>query len=179
LLGADVQLIAANVDESLLQGFDCVNVQTVSELGQALVSKLGSYDILIMAAAVADYRPAQPTEAKLKRSEIGEKVQLELVANPDLLALAIAGLNERGSRTVVVGFAAEASSDLESLGLKKLESKGCDYIVANNISSGMVFGKDETEVVLISKDSAQPIRGTKQSVATAVLSQIASSMGES
>ena len=179
LLGADVQLIAANVDKSLLQGFDCVNVQTASELGQALVSKLGSYDILIMAAAVADYRPAQATEAKLKRSEIGEKVQLELVANPDLLALAIAGLNERGSRTVVVGFAAEASSDLESLGLKKLESKGCDYIVANNISSGMVFGKDETEVVLISKDSAQPFRGTKQSVATAVLSQIASNMGES
>jgi phosphopantothenoylcysteine decarboxylase/phosphopantothenate--cysteine ligase len=179
LLGADVQLIAANLDGTMTQGLDCVNVKTALELGQALDAEEGNYDLLIMAAAVADYRPANATDAKLKRSEIGEGIELELVANPDLLANTVRALNQKGSKAVVVGFAAEASSDIETLGRKKLESKGCDYIVANDISAGRVFGKDETEIVLISKGSTQTIAGTKQTVATAVLSQVASNMGES
>ena len=178
LLGANVQLIAANLDDTMTQGLDCVNVQTALELGRALDAEDGNYDLLIMAAAVADYRPANATDAKLKRSEIGESLGLELVANPDFLANTVRALNQKGSKAVVVGFAAEASSDIETLGRKKLESKGCDYIVANDISAGRVFGKDETEIVLLSMGSTQKIAGTKQAVATAVLSQVASNMGE-
>jgi phosphopantothenoylcysteine decarboxylase/phosphopantothenate--cysteine ligase len=166
-------------DDTMTQGLDCVNVQTALELGRALDAEDGNYDLLIMAAAVADYRPAEAVDAKLKRSEIGERLGLELVANPDLLANTVSALNQEGSKAIVVGFAAEASSDIETLGRKKLESKGCDYIVANDISAGRVFGKDETEIVLISKGSTRTIAGTKQAVATAVLSQVASNIGES
>ena len=179
LLGAEVELIAANIDESMTKGVDCVNVQTAAQLDQVLSAKLGSYDILIMAAAVADFRPVESSEGKLKRSEVGESLELQLIANPDLLAQTVSSLNEEGSRAVVVGFAAEASTELEELGRRKLDSKGCHYIVANNISSSMVFGKDETEVVLVSKDSVTKLSGSKQDVAAAVLSQIASNMVES
>jgi phosphopantothenoylcysteine decarboxylase/phosphopantothenate--cysteine ligase len=179
LLGAEVELIAANIDESMTKGVDCANVQTAAQLGQVLSAKLGSYDILVMAAAVADFRPVESSEAKLKRSEVGERLELQLIANPDLLAQTVSALNEVGSRAVVVGFAAEASAELEELGRRKLDSKGCHYIVANNISSSMVFGNDDTEVVLVSKDSVTKLSGSKQEVATAVLTQIASNIGES
>jgi phosphopantothenoylcysteine decarboxylase/phosphopantothenate--cysteine ligase len=178
-LGAEVVLIAANIDEAMTAGLDCVKVQTAMQLGEALVAQRGEYDILVMAAAVADFRPATATETKLKRSEVGDKLDLELVANPDLLAQTVSSLNQEGSTAIVIGFAAEASDDLENLGRKKLDSKGCNYIVANNISNGKVFGKDETEVVLVSKGSTEKFEGTKQAVATAVLSQIASNMGKS
>ena len=178
-LGAEVRVIAANIDESMTVGLDCMKVQTASELGQALEGKQGSYDILIMAAAVADFRPAESTDLKLKRSEIGDKLELRLVANPDLLAHTVSALGAHRVKTIVVGFAAEASGELESLGRKKLESKDCDYIVANNISNQMVFGKDDTEVVLVSKSGSEAISGNKQAVAAAVLSRIASNMGES
>ena len=178
-LGAEVRVIAANIDESMTVGLDCMKVQTASELGQALEGKQGSYDILIMAAAVADFRPAESTDLKLKRSEIGDKLELQLVANPDLLAHTVSALGAHRVKTIVVGFAAEASGELESLGRKKLESKDCDYIVANNISNQMVFGKDDTEVVLVSRSGSEAISGTKQAVAAAVLSRIASNMGES
>ena len=178
-LGAEVVLIAANIDEAMTAGLDCVYVQTAMQLGEALVAQRGEYDILVMAAAVADFRPATATETKLKRSEVGDKLDLELVANPDLLAQTVSSLNQEGSKAIVIGFAAEASDDLENLGRKKLDSKGCNYIVANNISNGKVFGKDETEVVLVSKGSTEKFEGTKQAVATAVLSQIASNMGKS
>lgn len=178
-LGAEVLLIAANIDEAMTAGLDCVNVQTAMQLGESLTKQQGDFDILVMAAAVADFKPQASTDAKLKRSEVGETLALELVANPDVLAQAISSLKHESSKAIVIGFAAEASDELEELGRMKLESKGCDYIVANNISHGKVFGKDETEVVLVSKSFTEKFAGTKQAVATAVLSRIASIMGES
>ena len=178
-LGAEVQVIAANVDQSMTVGLDCVKVQTASELGQALKAKKGSYDVLIMAAAVADFSPAEPTGSKLKRSEIGDKMELQLVANPDLLAQTVSALGVHRQNTIVVGFAAEASGELESLAREKLESKNCDYIVANDVSNNMVFGKDDTEVLLVSQSGSEKISGSKQAVAATVLSRIASNMGES
>lgn len=178
-LGASVELIAANVDDSLTVGLDVVKVQTANQLGRAILEKQGTYDILVMAAAVADYRPVESTETKIKRSELGGEIELKLVANPDLLAETLSSLGQSRQKTIVVGFAAEASSELERLALKKLESKGCDYIVANNISNGAVFGKDDTEVVLVSRSQTLHVSGDKQHVASTVLSRIASNMGES
>jgi phosphopantothenoylcysteine decarboxylase/phosphopantothenate--cysteine ligase len=178
-LGAEVQVIGANVDESMTVGLDCVKVQTASELGQALKAKQGSYDVLIMSAAVADFSPAEPTGSKLKRSEIGDKMELQLVANPDLLAQTVSALGVHRQNTIVVGFAAEASGELESLAREKLESKNCDYIVANDVSNDMVFGKDDTEVLLVSQSGSERISGSKQAVAATVLSRIASNAGES
>ena len=178
-LGAEVVLIAANIDETMTRGLDCIDVQSTMQLDDALAAQQGAYDILVMAAAVADFRPATYTDVKLKRSEVGDKLDLELVANPDLLAQTVSALRKEGSKAIVIGFAAEASDDLENLGRKKLASKGCDFIVANNISSGKVFGKEETEIVLVSKDSTERITGSKLAVATIVLSRAATIMGES
>jgi phosphopantothenoylcysteine decarboxylase / phosphopantothenate---cysteine ligase len=178
LLGAQVELIAANIDDSMTIGLNCLNVQTASQLGEALLAKQGTFDILVMAAAVSDYRPVESTVGKMKRSELGDKIDLQLVANPDLLAQTVRSMGKNRRETIIVGFAGEASDELESIGRKKLELKGCDYVVANNISNGMVFGKDDTEVVLISSVEALKISGSKQHVAATVLSRIASNMAE-
>ena len=179
LLGADVELIAANIDDSLTSGLKTTRVSSALELSRALAEKSGSYDMLVMAAAVADYKPIESTAAKLKRSEIGDQLNLSLVANPDILVETIDALKAQASNALVIGFAAEASDDLESLAKVKLASKGCDYLVANDISEGKVFGKDSTEVVLVGIAGSHRFQGSKQSVAKDVLSLIASNMGES
>jgi phosphopantothenoylcysteine decarboxylase/phosphopantothenate--cysteine ligase len=176
LLGADVELIAANIDDSLTSGLKTINVGSALELSQALEAKFGSYDILVMAAAVADYKPIKSTATKLKRSELGEELNLSLVANPDILAETVKRLESSATKAVVVGFAAEASDDLESLAKIKLTAKGCDYLIANDISDGKVFGKDHTELVLVSQSGSKSFQGSKQSVAKDVLSLIASNM---
>ena len=176
LLGADVELIAANIDDSLTSGLTAINVGSALELSQALEAKFGSYDILVMAAAVADYKPVESTSTKLKRSELGEELNLSLVANPDILAETVKRLRSSASKAVVVGFAAEASDDLESLAEIKLAAKGCDYLIANDISEGKVFGKDHTELVMVSRTGSNSFQGSKQSVAKDVLSLIASNM---
>ena len=176
LLGADVELIAANIDDSLTSGLTAINVGSALELSQALEAKFGSYDILVMAAAVADYKPVESTSTKLKRSELGEELNLSLVANPDILAETVKRLRSSASKAVVVGFAAEASDDLESLAKIKLTAKGCDYLIANDISDGKVFGKDHTDLVLVSQSGSSKFQGSKQSVAKDVLSLIASNM---
>ena len=176
LLGADVELIAANLDDSLTSGLETTSVSTALELSTALAEKSGSYDLLLMAAAVADYRPTESTSSKLKRSEVGEQLNLSLVANPDILVETVKALKSANSKAVVVGFAAEASDELESLAKVKLSVKGCDYLVANDISDGKVFGKDNTEIVLVDKSGSTRFQGSKQSVAKDVLSLIASTM---
>jgi phosphopantothenoylcysteine decarboxylase/phosphopantothenate--cysteine ligase len=176
LLGADVELIAANIDDSLTSGLKTINVGSALELSQALEAKFGSYDILVMAAAVADYKPIESTSTKLKRSELGQELNLSLVANPDILAETVKRLISSATKAVVVGFAAEASNDLESLARLKLTAKGCDYLIANDISDGKVFGKDHTELVLVSQSGSSSFQGSKQSVGKDVLSLIASNM---
>jgi phosphopantothenoylcysteine decarboxylase/phosphopantothenate--cysteine ligase len=176
LLGADVELIAANIDDSLTSGLTAINVSSALELSQALEAKFGNYDILVMAAAVADYKPIESTSKKLKRSELGEELNLSLVANPDILAATVKRLKSSASKTVIIGFAAEASDDLESLAKIKLAAKGCDYLIANDISEGKVFGKDHTELVMVSRTGSNSFQGSKQSVAKDVLSLIASNM---
>ena len=179
LMGAEVELIAANIDDSLASGLKVTPVGTALELSQALAALSGKYDLLVMAAAVADFRPSEPTVSKLKRSELGDRLDVALVANPDILTETVATLKKADSKAIVLGFAAEASDDLETLAKAKLSAKGCDYLAANNISEGKVFGKDHTELLLVSKSGSQRYKGSKQSVAKDVLSLIASNMGES
>jgi phosphopantothenoylcysteine decarboxylase/phosphopantothenate--cysteine ligase len=176
LMGASVQLLAANLDPVMVAGIDTTHVQTTAQLKNAIDQMSDKYDLLIMAAAVADYSPVQSLTEKMKRSELGERLNIELIANPDLLAGVVNDLKARGAARVTVGFAAESSSELEALARKKLLSKQCDYIVANDISNGAVFGQDDTSVLLISEGKAQSFSGSKQEVATAVLSEIATKM---
>ena len=179
LMGAEVELIAANIDHQLTSGLKTTDVTTALELSQALAAQSGNYDLLVMAAAVADYKPSDATTSKLKRSELGEKLDVSLVATSDILTETVTALKKAASKAVVVGFAAEASEDLEPLAKSKLSAKGCDYVLANDISDGKVFGKDETELLLVSKSATQRFKGSKQAVATDILSLIASNIGES
>lgn len=179
LMGAEVELIAANIDHQLTSGLKTTDVTTALELSQALAAQSGNYDLLVMAAAVADYKPSDTTTSKLRRSELGEKLDVSLVATSDILTETVTALKKAASKAVVVGFAAEASEDLEPLAKSKLSAKGCDYVLANDISDGKVFGKDETELVLVSKSATQRFKGSKQAVATDILSLIASNIGES
>ena len=177
-MGADVRVIAANTGDSDSSNFMQEAVSTTEELAERISSQIGTFDLLIMAAAVADYRPEHPFSGKLKRSELGSNIQLDLVANPDVLAGVVTRLKSSGSKAIVVGFAAEDSGDLVNLGLSKLNAKGCDFVFVNDISNGQVFGSDENTGVLVHDLGSNVISGTKIEVAQAVLGIVASKVVE-
>jgi phosphopantothenoylcysteine decarboxylase/phosphopantothenate--cysteine ligase len=173
-MGASVKVIAANVDQSLLQGINHLNVVSASDLDTSLNDAIGSFDLLVMAAAVADFSPSKVSDVKIKRVVAGEKIDISLTANPDI----VAGLAERsrstGSGAVILAFAAESGDDLEGLAKKKLQSKKCDFVVANSISSGEVFGSDQNSVLLVSDGESARFSGSKLEVARAVLDIVSS-----
>ncbi len=169
--GANVTLIAANI-EALPSGIDVVRVQTALELKAATEAAVRTADALVMTAAVADFRPKYASEKKLKRSELGDELSIELVANPDILA----GISKPG--LMKVGFAAETSADLAPLALSKLADKGCQILVANDVTDGQVFGSNENSVLIVT-DSGSRVEaaGTKHDVADALIDIIASRLG--
>lgn len=173
-LGAEVLVIAANIEQESLLGFDVVHVRTASELREALMKQSQEIDLLIMAAAVADFSHQHPSSEKIKRSEVGDNLTLNLTANPDVLKEFVEANKANSKKALTVGFAAEVGGDLAKLGKAKLESKGCDFMVANDVSNGAVFGSPDNSVLLISRDSTSTHQGSKASVASAVLTEVAS-----
>ncbi len=169
--GANVTLVAANI-EALPSGIDVVRVQTALELKAATEAAVRTADALVMTAAVADFRPKYASEKKLKRSELGDELSIELVANPDILA----GISKPG--LMKVGFAAETSADLAPLALSKLADKGCQILVANDVTDGQVFGSNENSVLIVTDSgSLVEVAGTKRDVADALIDIIASRLG--
>jgi phosphopantothenoylcysteine decarboxylase/phosphopantothenate--cysteine ligase len=130
-----------------------------------------------MAAAVADYRVATESTTKLKKSDLGESVTIELVANPDILAGASKTVADLQLKTVVVGFAAETvekQTDLIELALKKINTKGCDLLVANNVNGGAVFGAEQNTVFIVDRTGqVAESTGSKTIVANAILDALA------
>ena len=169
--GAEVTLISANI-ENLPPSLDVVRVETARELETALSSAVQNADVLVMAAAVADYRVANQSEVKLKKSIVGESASLELIANPDILK----GIKAQG--LFKVGFAAEAGGDLVEYAKGKLESKGCDLIVANDVSNGAVFGRDTNSVTIVEAAGvAGSFSGAKSEIASRIIDMIAVRLG--
>ncbi|MEO8706708.1 MAG: bifunctional phosphopantothenoylcysteine decarboxylase/phosphopantothenate--cysteine ligase CoaBC [Kofleriaceae bacterium] len=169
--GAEVTLILGPSAQPLPVGVTMIHVETATQLEAALASV--SADAIIMAAAVADYRVARPAAQKLKRSELGAKTALELVANPDLLA----GLGKRRGKArtpLLVGFAAE-TQDVVANARKKLVTKGCDLVVANDVSEpGAGFAVDTNRVTLVDASNVTEVQpGTKAVVAHRILDRIA------
>lgn len=177
-MGAEVHIIAVNIAEELLGGFQYTAVQTTLELQAELTNRLDWFDVLVMAAAVSDFTPDKTLTTKLKRADIGQTLEVSLHSNPDLLKAVVEHLKSSGRTATTVGFAAEASSDLEKLARQKLDSKDCDYIVANDISGGAVFGSDQTSIILVSKNQATSFAGSKLDVAKQVLGVLASKLGK-
>jgi phosphopantothenoylcysteine decarboxylase/phosphopantothenate--cysteine ligase len=127
-----------------------VDVETALDMREAVLREQATAAIVVMAAAVGDFRPARVSERKIKKDEFAEGagLTLELVANPDILAEIS---RERGAR-IVVGFAAE-SHDLLEAARRKLARKGCDLLVANDISrSDSGFETDANAVTLVTPD---------------------------
>ena len=173
-MGASVNVIAANVDDSLLAGLDYVSVISASDLDKKLTDAVGSFDLLIMAAAVADYSPVNVSGEKIKRATTGDTLEISLRVNPDIVAAVAAKAKAISQDVVIVAFAAESGSDLEALANRKLKTKVCDFIVANSISSGEVFGSDQNAVILVSESESLSFAGSKAEVATAVLENVSS-----
>lgn len=173
--GADVVLIAAHLEVDPPEGVELIEVQTALELQEAVEEAARSADVVVMTAAVADYRPAETREAKIKKSDHGDTLTLELVANPDILA----GLSaHKRDDQVVVGFAAETEPDpqaLIELGRTKLAAKGSDFLVLNQVGWSQGFATESNEVVVLRKggDIVMEASGSKLSVADRILDVIA------
>jgi phosphopantothenoylcysteine decarboxylase/phosphopantothenate--cysteine ligase len=173
-MGASVRVIAANVDDSLMLGLEHVKVVSAIELEKSVNESLGTFDLLVMAAAVADFSPTLVANEKIKRTVDGENIEISLKANPDIVAAVASNLRGSGSDAVIVAFAAESGKDLEALAKTKLQSKKCDFVVANSISSGELFNSDQNSVVLVSQETSASFTGSKIEVARAVLEIVSS-----
>jgi phosphopantothenoylcysteine decarboxylase/phosphopantothenate--cysteine ligase len=168
--GAEVTLVAANVELADPAGVKVVRVETTEELRDAVVSAAGSADAVVMAAAPADFRPVAATDTKIKKSGDGSAPTLELTQTPDILAELSHDRLRPGQ--VVVGFAAETGDDTGSvleLGLAKLARKGCDLLVVNDVRGGAVFGADDNQAVILGADGSSVDAPTGPKVALAHL----------
>ncbi len=171
--GADVTVVAANVALPLGEGIERLDVETGSEYEAAVLASAAGADVAIMAAAVADFRPAAPSEAKLKKSGDGGRT-LELVQTTDVLAALVAA---RVPGQTVVGFAAEtgdaAASALEH-GADKARRKGADLLCVNKVGANEGFGDRPNSVTMLDASGAEVARaeGSKLAVAHAILDAI-------
>jgi phosphopantothenoylcysteine decarboxylase/phosphopantothenate--cysteine ligase len=168
--GADVTLLAANVTIPAPAGVDEVTVETTAELDAAVRERFPGADVLIMAAAPADFRPADPAAAKLAREE-HERLTLEFEPTDDIVAGVAAA---RRADQTVVGFAAEHGEGAVERGRAKLARKGLDAVVVNDISrTDIGFDSGDNEVTIVSADGEWEVgRRPKAEVAAAVLDEV-------
>lgn len=187
-LGARVHLIAAHVDVPLPEGLDQVTrVSSALEMQEATLSALAGADALIMAAAVADFRPADYTEAKIKKTEDpGEDPVIRLVRNPDILkeAVDLRRSSPDSAPRLIVGFAAEtgdAGATPLEYGQAKLARKGCDLLAVNTVGANLGFGADSNTLTVLSREGGEPLvaSGSKYDVALALLRHIAQQLNKS
>jgi phosphopantothenoylcysteine decarboxylase/phosphopantothenate--cysteine ligase len=170
--GAAVTIIAGPSAESTPYGVRRIDVITGLEMLDAVLRELPLMDVLVMAAAVADYRPAQVSAQKIKKAA-GDSMTLELVRNPDILkeVAAVRAKDSALENLIVVGFAAETQNLVEN-GQKKLIEKNLDLVVANAVPES--FAGDESQATFIYRD--QPLKPfalqPKSEVADAVWSVV-------
>lgn len=150
--GHRVLLISGPTHLDVPDGADFLPVESAADMHQAVRNHIGRMDIAVFAAAVADYAPASVAPEKIKKS--GETMVLELVRTPDILGSARGDFGFGGT---LVGFAAE-TENLESHARRKLVTKSCDLIVANDVSRpGIGFDSDHNEVLLVFPEGSRPL----------------------
>lgn len=181
-LGARVHLIGANLEVRPPSDLDKLTLVTSAEqMRRAVFDALSESDMVIMAAAVADFRPADYTDSKIKKTDdpLADPV-IRLVRNPDILREIVLHRqnNPEGGPRTIVGFAAETGDDTATpleYGQAKLTRKGCDYLAVNTVSPTLGFGADNNTVTLLPKDGGEHLvaQGTKEDVARALLLHIA------
>lgn len=173
--GAHVTLVAANVHLAVPPGIEVVPVETAAQLGEALTAHARHADVVVMAAAVADFRPAAIATTKIKKSTGAPAPVIELVENPDILA-GLAAARRAGQ--VIVGFAAETGDEGASVlehGRAKAARKGADLMAINDVSAGRGFGTADNTVVVVDQAGVvvAEASGSKRTVADALLDAVA------
>ncbi len=179
--GADVVLLAANIEESVLtdvsalENVQIVTVTTANELKVVADREAGTADVVVMAAAVSDYRVAEVRATKMRKEDVGgEHLTLELIENPDILA----GLaRDRRPGQVIVGFAAETADDQQSLielGRQKLARKGVDLLAVNAVgwSEGFETAENTLYILAAGGELISTVAGTKAETAEGLLDSI-------
>jgi len=174
--GARVTLVSANSELPAPAGADVVRVGTAVQLREAVLKAAADADAVVMAAAVADFRPARYAPGKIKKRDGQEPEPVALVRNPDVLAEISAERARPGQ--VVVGFAAETDDVLVN-GRAKLARKGCDLLVVNEVGEHKTFGSEENEAVVLAADGAEtPVPyGPKEVLADTVWDLVAARFG--
>jgi len=168
--GAEVTLVSANAALPDPAGVKVVRVVSAEDLRAAVLEAAAGADAVVMAAAVADFRPAVRETSKIKKSDAAPE-PVALVANPDVLAELSAS---RPEGQVVVGFAAE-TDDVLANGRAKLARKGCDLLVVNEVGDGLAFEVEDNAAVVLGADGSETEipRGSKDAVAHAVWDLVA------
>jgi phosphopantothenoylcysteine decarboxylase/phosphopantothenate--cysteine ligase len=180
--GARVTLVAANVELPAPAGVELVPVATAEQLREATMAAAKDADVVVMAAAVADFRPARPVPAKIKKTDASPE-PIELAGTADVLSeLVRARTAGQLGTSVIVGFAAEtgdSESEVLGHGRAKLARKGCDLLVVNEVSERKAFGRPDNAAVILSPTAA-PIEvplGPKTVLAAAVCDAVVSLLG--
>lgn len=170
--GADVTLVSGPTALTAPDGVTRIDVESAGEMLDASLGTLPT-DIAICTAAVADWRIDRIHENKMKKSS--DLPSLSLVENPDILKQIAAHPNRPD---LVIGFAAETES-LESYAKEKLLHKGCDWIIANDVSDNKAFARDDNEIILITRESSESLeRMSKQAIASEIVARILSHFDE-
>lgn len=170
LRGAEVTLIAANTALVDPAGVKVLTVESAQQMASAVSSAAASADIIIMAAAVSDFRPEVRQASKIKKSD--HNPIISLTKNEDILKGLV---QERRQGQIIVGFAAETgdeTSTAREYAERKLRDKGCDLLVFNDVSADQVFGQSRTKATVMGSDgSTWDIEGSKDTLAHALLDQ--------
>lgn len=172
--GAEVTLVGANLEVEAPTSVRVLHVGSTLELAAAVDDSVSGCDVVVMAAAVADYRPEFVADSKIKKEIAGDRLTLELVKNPDILA----GLAEvRTPGQLIVGFAAETEQDADALlalGRAKIARKGSDLLVLNRVGWNEGFGAETNSVIVVDRlgDIVMEASGSKQTVADRILDAV-------
>ena len=177
--GADVTVIAAHLEADPAaalagSGLETIDVETAAELAAAVAREAGAVSVVVMAAAVADFTPAEFSDRKIKKAARGERMELVLTRTTDVLGELVA---HPVPGRVIVGFAAETAADraeLVALAREKVTRKAADLLVANPVGDGRGFGADDNDALVLSAsgDIVAEVSGSKRAVADAVLDQV-------
>ena len=173
--GAEVTLVLANSELADLAGVRCIRVTTADEMFDHVSQDFDQCDLLVMSAAVADAKPSQISQAKIKK---GSLTSIELASNPDIVAT----VASRKKGQVVIAFAAETSLDVEE-GKRKLKSKSADILFLNDVAGSEIFGSDQNQGVILIAGKEESIteinvdRTDKDTLADLLLDQALNRLG--
>ena len=173
--GATVTVIAINIGSDTSRFKNLHIAKSFSDVQELLQEHAAEADVIVMPAAISDYRVENPSQDKIHRAQ-QPTLELTLVSNPDLLSNLVLSRAERQLTQLIVGFAAEVVADQAELATNakiKLASKGVDVIVANNVSNGQTFDSDENSVLVVSnKGKDMSFTGSKYEISNGILDYI-------